>query len=414
MQPTSIQDAGELTINHNTDPQALTPASSPYQYPGATENLYQPASPPPPATPPRPRRARRAPTPAPQPPAPLPQIVQAITPAPARTTLADVFLQVFRPRRKKRRNLQHIIEHNLETPVFFIVSFMMIIRTAQLYSGGALIFSKLLGPNYPIFEIVSGFGLGVGSEMLMTIAGRSWKAWEAEATDTIARPGMSKVARQAYTSKARQAAAWSRRVMFVGMAASLFAGLAFLLTNNGKPFDTAVLHDGGWWFALFSDLVAITVITTTVFYLGVLRETRARSDAEEAIEELREAMNEAVKAAIRRFHAGKQTGVDEKLIAENLPHDMQGKFLRAVAKENRHKTWTSRQLRERLGIGNDETQNRKLRGRILALSKDPDNGLTKAPDGKTWLIPVAVIRDEWDEEIAAKDAERLLALKQTA
>lgn len=426
--------AGDVgTIDHDNS-QPLPPSSPAIAPPDpyGAESLYgiqtpsQPPAPPTYAPPPAP--AREAPSPrqrqprAPRQPAlpppaapPMPQIVQQVAPPPQRSGLADAIVQVFAPRkRKKRRNLQYIIEHRLETPVFFIVSAMMILRAAEIYSGGRLIVSQLLGAYYPVFEIVSGIGLAVGSEMLMTIAGRSWKAWESEATETQARVGMSKIARTAYVNKAKQSATWSRRVMFVGMFASIFAGLAFLITNGGKAVTTANLHDPGWWWSLVVDGVATAMITTTVFYLGVLRETHAMSEAEEAIAELDEGMNEAVKAAITRFRNGQQTPVDEKLIAEHLSPARKGKFLRAVAKVNKGKMWTSGELRKRLGIGNDATEIRRLNRKINDLSHDPDNALEKATDNKTWLIPVRVVWETWGDDISAKDAERLVLAKQSA
>lgn len=433
MEPNTLTagDVGSIQHDNSQPLPPSSPAIAPAD-PYGSESLYgqgpgsQPQPPPPPAyvpppapppvvtvQAPRPRRPRM-PAPQPAPAAPAPVVAQPITPVVQRAGLVDAIVQIFGPRKKKRRNLQYIIEHRLETPVFFIVSAMMILRAAEIYSGGRLIVSQLLGQYYPIFEIVSGIGLAVGSEMLMTISGRSWKAWESEATETQARVGMSKIARTAYVNKAKQSATWSRRVMFVGMGASVFAGLAFLITNGGQAVTTANLHDPGWWWSLVVDVVATAMITTTVFYLGVLRETHAMSEAEEAIAELDEGMNQAVKAAIQRFRDGQQTPVDEKLIAEHLSPARKGKFLRAVAKVNKGKMWTSGELRKRLGIGNDATEIRRLNRKINDLSHDPDNALEKAPDNKTWLIPVRVVWETWGEDIAARDAEILAATKLTA
>jgi len=312
-------------------------------------------------------------------------------------------------RKRKHRNLQQLIETRLEMPVFFVVTATMVTRAAQLFSGGALVMSALLGKNYPAFEVATGLGLGMGSEMLMTIAGRSWRNWGNEVAETQARGGMSKQAREAYVKRARENSKHSRVVMFIGMGASLFAGLSYLFTNSGKPLDATTFTDPNWWFAFVSDLVACAVVTTTVFYLGVLKETRSMSEAEEAISELDEGLNNAVKAAIDRFRDGKQTPVDEKLIAEHLSPSRKAKFLRAVAKINKGKVWTSRELRTRLGIGNDATAIRKLNKQINDLARDPENALEKAPDGKTWLIPVPVIFEMWGEDIARHDAMLITA-----
>jgi len=325
--------------------------------------------------------------------------------AQAITALGQLFQ---RKRRKHKRGLQHMIETRLEMPVFLIVSFTMVIRASQLFSGGTLVMSQLLGKNYFIFEIVTGVGLGLGSEMLMTIAGRSWKGWDEEATETEARPGMSKVARVAYVKRAKTNAAWSQRVMFVGMGASLFAGLSFLFTNSGKPITLATFSDPAWWFTFISDLVATTVVTVCVFYLGVLKENRGMSDAEEIIAEIDDGLNEALRAAIERFTNGVQTSVDEKFIAEHLHPSRKAKFLRAVAKQNRGRVWTTKEIRKRLGIGNDATQIRNFNRKVNDLSKEPDNMLEKAPDGKTWLIPNWVVQDTWGDEITRRDAEELV------
>lgn len=318
-------------------------------------------------------------------------------------------LHRFNARKRKQRNLQQLIETRLETPVFFVVTATMVTRAAQLFSGGALVMSALLGKNYAAFEVATGLGLGMGSEMLMTIAGRSWRNWANEAAETQARGGMSKQAREAYVKRAKENSDHSRVVMLIGMGASLFAGLSYLFTNSGKPITGATFQDPQWWFNFVADLVAVTVVTTCVFYLGVLKENRGMSEAEEALSELDEGLNDAVKEAIKRFRDGKQTPVDEKLIAEHLSPSRKAKFLRAVAKINKGKVWTSRELRTRLGIGNDATAIRKLNKQINDLARDPDNALEKAPDGKTWLIPVRVVFETWGEDIAKHDAMLITA-----
>lgn len=321
------------------------------------------------------------------------------------TALAQL---LHRKKRKHKRGLQHMIETRLEMPVFMIVSFTMVIRASQLFSGGTLVMSQLLGSHYFIFEIITGVGLGLGSEMLMTISGRSWKGWDEEATETEARPGMSKVARLAYVKRARTNAKWSQRVMFVGMGASLFAGLSFLFTNSGKPITLATFSDPAWWFTFISDLVATTVVTVCVFYLGVLKENRGLTDAEESLAEIDEGLDEALRAAIDRFRGGIQTQVDEKFIAEHLSPSRKTKFLRAVAKQNHGKVWTTKEIRRRLGLGNDATQIRAFNRRVNDLSKEPENALEKAPDGKTWLIPHTVVIETWGEDFIRRDAEELV------
>lgn len=340
-----------------------------------------------------------------------PQVVAPIAGAahpinPVWETLGKLFT---RSGKKKRRvNLQQLIEHKLETPVFIVVTFMMVTRAAQMFSGGALNMAALLGRYYPVFEIVTGLGLGLGSEMLMTISGRSWRNWGNEATDTESRAGMSKAARTAYVKRARQNASHSRIVMFVGMGSSLFAGLSFLFTDSGN----INFSEPAFYVRLLTDLVAVTVVTTTVFYLGVLKESKGATEAEEAISELDQGLNEAVSAAITRFRDGVQTPVDEKLIAEHLSPGRKAKFLRSVAKVNKGKVWTAGELRKRLGYGNDATKIRKLNLAINTLAKDPENALEKGPDGRTWLIPVSIVFEHWGDEIARHDAQLIVRSNQ--
>lgn len=387
-------------IDHNSEPQgasAYTPMVAQY-----TPYPTQPSTPPPP--PPTRQKKQSMPPVAPVVVAP---IATDTKPNGLTQVLTTIFARVPR-KHKKRRNLQHLIEHRLETPVFFLVTLVMVSRTAQMFSGGVLIMSRLLGDKYPIFEIVTGVGLGIGSEMLMTISGRSWRNWESEATDTQSRAGMSKIARDAYVRRARDNAKYSRIVMFVGMGASVFAGLSYLFTNSGKPLDQTTFSNPNFWVQVFVDFVAVCVVTTCVFYLGVLKETRGASEAEEALAELDEGLNDAVKAAITRFRDGKQTPVDEKLIAEHLSPGRKAKFLRSVAKVNKGKVWTAGELRKRLGYGNDATKIRRLNLAINQLAKDPDNALEKAEDGRTWLIPVRVVWEHWGDAIAAHDAQMLV------
>jgi len=330
-----------------------------------------------------------------------PVVVNPVIAQPPASGLASLITLFFNRKKKKQVNLQHIIETKLETPVFFIVTITMVIRAAQLFSGGTLVMSQVLGTWYTPFQVITGIGLAIGSEMLMTIAGRAWRRCEGEAAELPGRPGISKVARQALINKEVKNGKYSQRVMFVGMGASIYAGISYLFTNSGHVVTfMSLLKDA----AFYTDIVVCVVVTTSVFYLGVLKEGRATSDAEEALAEIDASMNEAVLSAIHRFKAGKQTPVDEKLIAEHLPPSKKNKFLRAVAKINKGKVWTSKELRIRLGIGNDATLIRKLNRRVNELARDPENCLEKGPDNKTWMIPYTIVMDEWGDAITAHDA----------
>ena len=299
----------------------------------------------------------------------------------------------------KHKGLKDIIEHRLETPVFVIVGVMMVIRAAQVFSGGALTMNQWLGPVwFPRFEIATGIGLGLGSEMLMTLAGRSWRNWKTQATEIAGRSGLSKIQRTSYINEAKANARNSFVFMLVGAAASLYTGISFLLSNGGDAFQ---------------DTMACVVITAVVLYLGVFRETGGQDETQAALAGLDAGMNDVLFTAIEHFKQGIATDQEIRYIAEHLPQHKQAKFRRAVAKENKGRMWKASQVREALGLGNDARLIRDLNRQVNALAKTPENNLTKAEDGRTWLLPHAVVMDTWGEAMAEYAAMRKIGGVQT-
>lgn len=298
------------------------------------------------------------------------------------------------------QGLKDIIEHKLEAPVFFIVAVMMVIRAAQIFSGGALTMSRWLGPVWwPRFEVATGLGLGLGSEMLMTLAGRSWRNWQREASEIASRPGLAKVQRTSLVNQAKANAKHSFVFMWIGAGASLYTGVGFLLSNStsGGHIDLG---------AALLDTITCALITAVILYLGVFRETTGMDDTQAALAELDSGMNAALNAAVERFKRGQSTEQDERFIAEHLPPHRQAKFRRAIAKANKGRLWKASQIREALGMGNDARVIRDLNRQINLLAKTPENGLTKAEDGRTWLIPHAIVMDTWGEQMAEYAALR--------
>lgn len=302
---------------------------------------------------------------------------------------------------RSRGGLGHIIETRLEGPVFAIVASMLVIRSAQAFSGGVLVMAHLLGPRlFPTFQIVTGLGLGLGSELLMTLAGRSWRSWGREATELAARPGMSRAQRTAYVAQARAQAHHSWLFMWIGAGASLYTSVSYLITN--AVASGAAIN----WGALFTDVVSTAVITAFVLYVGVLREHRTTDETQEALAHLQEGMDTALDAAVGRFSAGTYSDIDVRLIGEHLPPNQAAKFRRAVAKQETGRTWTAAQIRAALGIGSDARAIRELNRAINKLAADPQNGLDRGPDGRTWAIPHRVVMEQWGEDIATYTAMR--------
>lgn len=300
---------------------------------------------------------------------------------------------------KRRGGLKRVIEERLEGPVFFVVLPLMVASAAQTFSGGVFNLPRLLGPLFPAWQVGRGLGLGFGSETLTVIAGRSWRAWLREASEIKTRPGLSKLQRRILSAEAEAHARRSFIFMIVGVGASLFAGGSYYLSSarTMTPAD------------LVNDLVATAVISAVVLYLGVFRDSKSDDATEEMLSGIQSGMNQAVDGAILRFKDGIASDVDISLIAENLPAQMQAKFRRAVAKRVDGEMWTTAMLRAALNYGNDSTQARRLNSQVRKLAEKSELGLQRGPDGKSWLIPRAVVMDVWGESIGeAKALARML------
>lgn len=305
--------------------------------------------------------------------------------------------------RRSGGGVNELIEERLETPVFLAVTVMMVIRAAQVFSGGALVMSRWLGPVwYPRFEIFTGVGLGTGSELLMAMAGRSWRRWRRESYELATRPGLSKPQRVAKIAEAQENARYAFVFMWVGGASTLFTGVSYLFTNSAQGFDVGLA---------VTDLMTCAVITAVVLYIGVFRERKDQGDRENLTGQMRERMNGAALAALDRFDRKEHTDEDARLIEESLPVEDRMRWRRVVAKANKGRTWKTAQIRERLGYGRDAGRIRELNRQVLALARDAANGLEKDADGRTWLIPHALVMEVWGEAMAEHAALGRLGLR---
>lgn len=290
------------------------------------------------------------------------------------------------PRRVRRSgSVAESVEQRLEKPVFYSVLLVLVLRSATVFSGGILNLHALLGVFwFDAFQIVTGLGLALGSEMLMSLAGRSWRYWRKQETELAGTPGLSRIQRVSRVNEARANARISYWFMLIGAAASVGSGVWYLISNGG---DAAL------------DVAICIVITAVVLYLGVLRETKRQDSAEAALADLDAGMDAALMTAVERFRENRHTEQDIRFITEHLPPHRQGRFRRAVAKADGGRMWNAAQIREGLGVGADQTQVRAINRQINALAKEPQNGLAKDAAGR-WLIPNAVVQDVWGEAMA--------------
>ncbi len=300
-----------------------------------------------------------------------------------------------KPESKRRHaNVAEFVEHSLEKPVFLVVFVTLILRAAEKFSGGAFTL-RFLGPFYRPTLGAIGLGLGAGSESLAAVAGRSWRGWRREALEIETRQGLRKADRAALLKEARFNAGVSFAFMVVGIIASEYAGIAFLLDNAAGHVDLA---------AVVNDLVVTSVITGVVLFFGVFKEAKEQGRDAALLEGIEDGMNGAVLAAIERWRGGTYTDQDTGLILEHLPPHRRNRFARAVAKKNDGRTWTLPQLLRALGLAGDDTARKRLSNTLVKLARNPAHGLEKDAQNK-WVIPHWLVMQEWGEAIALRTVQ---------
>lgn len=301
--------------------------------------------------------------------------------------------------KKRRGDLQRLIEERLVTPVFCVVLFFAVTTAAETFSGGVIDLPLLMGPLFGAWQVIRGLGMGFGSELLAVISGRSWRVYKREEVEIRERRGLSKVQRAARVAHARSKARENMIAMIVGICGSVYASAIYYIKSASH------VHA----LDLVSDIVATILATAVLLYIGVFKDSKSEDAAEEMIAGIQSGVNDSVHGAIGRFKQGIASDVDIALIAEHLPEQDRVKFRRAVAKKVDGEMWTTGMIRQALGYGNDATMARKINAKVNQLSRQPELALRRGDDGRSWLVPRGVVMDVWGEDIgAAKAMARLL------
>lgn len=294
--------------------------------------------------------------------------------------------------------VQRIIENRLETPIFFIVTAMLLVREAQPLSGNAFVLSRLLGRLFQPFMIVNGIGMAVGSAMLFTIAGRNWRNWRAEALDIVTRSSVSRLQRLALVAHARENVRISFVFMLLGALISVYNGVAFLISNNTSTRVTV-----GQYVA---DFAVAFIMLVVMAYIGVFRERHQVEETSALVMQIEGDLNDAVRQAIARFGRSQHTDSDVVLISQYIPPHKRSMFLSATRRAAKTRVWTSTQLREALGITANTPPARELNRQVNLLAQDTVNGVHKADNGRTWLIPHSTVMDRYGQDIARVELKR--------
>ncbi len=281
----------------------------------------------------------------------------------------------------KTKGVQGFLEEKAEGPAFALVALCMMLRAVSFYSGNAHLLINLLGVRgLAIFDDASGFGLTVGTELLMSIAGRQWQSNKREAREASARRGLNRNERAAlvahYTSKARL----SLLFMLIGLGASVTAAFSFLWSATG------VNSIGG----ALSEILVSLLLVSVVFYLGVVKESKGLDPSEVASAQAHSIRGNVVDAAGRRIAAGAFTPQDVRIVAQQLERNERDRFLGALLPETPDDpVWTAADIARWLGA--ESATARKQIARKLRKLADSGAGAVMDDTTGKYRIPRSVV-----------------------
>lgn len=292
----------------------------------------------------------------------------------------------------RTRGVQGFLEEKAEVPAFALVALCMMARALQFYSGGAIVLAAALGARgVAVFNGFTGFGLAVGTELLMSIAGRQWQANAAEARDVAARRGLNKHERAAMAAHFQSKARWAFAFMIVGLCASITAAFSFLWTANGANHSPT---------AAISEIAISLLLVSVVFYLGVIKESRGDDPSEIATSRAFQLRAQVVEAAGARIASGTYTDQDVRIVKSALPRSERARFEQALVRDDASDAvWTASQIVAWLGC--DDVAGRRRVQRKLARLAEQNAGVIKDEDTRQFRVPRSVVLRHFAEEFIA-------------
>jgi len=294
----------------------------------------------------------------------------------------------------KTKGVQGFLEEKAEGPAFGLVAVCMMLRAVSFYSGNAHLLTNLLGPRgLAIFDDASGFGLTVGTELLMSIAGRQWQSNKREAREASARRGLNRQERAALVKHYNHNANISLTFMLMGLGASVTAAFSFLGTAAGA---TSI---GG----KLSEILVSLLLVSVVLYLGVFKESRGVDPSELASAQAHSIRGNVVDAAGRRIAAGAYGPQDVRIVAQQLERTERDKFMGALLPETPDDPmWTAKDIATWLGT--ESATARKQIARKLRKLADAGAGVIMDDATGKYRVPRSVVVAHFAEDFVSINA----------
>lgn len=290
----------------------------------------------------------------------------------------------------KSRGLQDWVENRAASVAFLTAVVCVVLRGVQFWSGGALNLAQLLGAHgIAAFDIITGLGIALGSELLASIFGRQFLRSGAEAREASGRSGLKRAEREALVAEFRFRARLSLLFMVVGILASAGAGFSFLQATtkaSGIGQDIAEL-------AITGTLVLILTA------LGVFFQPPDRS-AEMATEHAQTMRTRILEAAAGRITKGLHSPQDVRLLAGSLGKAEREKFLAALAPQATalDPLWTTADLYLWLDIADNPSLKRQVTRR---LSKLAETGLITKNEKGQYIFPRSLAAIEFSGDFVS-------------
>lgn len=295
---------------------------------------------------------------------------------------------------KKPVSLQDWLETRGAVVAFIIAAVSMMLRGAEFYSGGSFILSRALGPNgTTVFNILSGLGLGVGCELVGSIAGRDWLYNQAEALEVDEQRGLTKPQRAARKRAFDKAAGRAQVFMWLGFAFSFAAAAYYSITTTGAS---------GWAIGL--ELIIAGALEAVLVYLGVFKQSHS-SPAKEAEALGHELLRDVMITAAERIRDGMSYSMqDVRLVARAIKDRREAERFEAAYMTGSpdEPIWTTRDVMTWLGDPTSEALrkriNRKLSGEMARggpVWKDNKTGafqLAKGDVGRIFMDDYLALR----------------------
>ena len=276
-------------------------------------------------------------------------------------------------------------------PLFLILIFSFMVRSAQSWSFGSFSLSMLpLGIRHFI-DAGTGLGIAASLEILSSAAGAKWLKTMREEVAMKFNASLSRREREAQAHIIAVDKWINAAFMVLGMLSSICAGIYFAISEtNNTSFG-----------AIIMDIVIALILTFVVFYFGVVYEPAKPDREKQALEKLEDQVHSVFETIVERVRGGTFNNNDIAAIQAQLPKHKQARLDALMVFDTAVETWDTARIAKALGKSDDADGLRDIRRKILAASKDTTLNVHK--DGNKWVVPLTSVM-----VIFGSDIERLL------